>query len=39
VTTLSTEDSIPNYTRNVLKKLQLSRKQELMRYALEHGVE
>ncbi len=31
--------TVENHTRNILKKLQLSRKQELMRYALEHGIE
>jgi len=32
-------NAVENHTRNILKKLQLSRKQELMRYALEHGIE
>jgi DNA-binding NarL/FixJ family response regulator len=31
--------TVENHTRNILRKLHLSRKQELMRYALEHGVE
>lgn len=31
--------TVENHTRNILKKLHLSRKQELMRYALEHGIE
>jgi DNA-binding NarL/FixJ family response regulator len=31
--------TVENHTRNILKKLQLSRKQELMRYALEHRIE
>jgi len=31
--------TVENHTRNILKKLQLSRKQELMRYAIEHGIE
>ena len=31
--------TVENHTRNILNKLQLSRKQELMRYALEHGIE
>lgn len=31
--------TVENHTRNILSKLHLSRKQELMRYALEHGIE
>ncbi len=31
--------TVENHTRNILKKLHLSRKQELMRYALDHGIE
>ena len=31
--------TVENHTRNILDKLHLNRKQELMRYALEHGVE
>jgi DNA-binding NarL/FixJ family response regulator len=31
--------TVENHTRNILRKLHLTRKQELMRYALEHGVE
>ena len=31
--------TVENHTRNILQKLRLSRKNELMRYALEHGVE
>ena len=31
--------TVENHTRNILRKLHLSRKQELMRYALEHGIE
>jgi DNA-binding NarL/FixJ family response regulator len=31
--------TVENHTHNILRKLHLSRKQELMRYALEHGVE
>lgn len=31
--------TVENHTRNILNKLHLSRKQELMRYALEHGIE
>lgn len=31
--------TVENHTRNILKKLHLSRKQELMRYAIEHGIE
>lgn len=31
--------TVENHTRNILTKLHLSRKQELMRYALEHGIE
>jgi len=31
--------TVENHVRNILKKLQLNRKQELIRYALEHGIE
>jgi DNA-binding NarL/FixJ family response regulator len=31
--------TVENHTRNILQKLRLSRKQELMRYALDHGIE
>jgi DNA-binding NarL/FixJ family response regulator len=31
--------TVQNQTHNILKNLQLSRKQALMRYALEHGIE
>jgi DNA-binding NarL/FixJ family response regulator len=31
--------TVENHVRNILKKLQLSRKQELIRFALEHGIE
>ena len=31
--------TVENHTRNILKKLHLSRKQELMRYAIDHGIE
>jgi DNA-binding NarL/FixJ family response regulator len=31
--------TVENLTRNILDKLHLSRKNELMRYALEHGIE
>ena len=33
------EKTVENHVRNILAKLQLSRKQELIRYALEHGIE
>lgn len=33
------EKTAENHVRNILKKLHLNRKQELMRYALEHGIE
>jgi DNA-binding NarL/FixJ family response regulator len=33
------EKTVENHVRNILSKLHLSRKQELMRYALEHGIE
>ncbi|MGI9607781.1 MAG: response regulator [Acidimicrobiales bacterium] len=33
------EKTVENHVRNILKKLQLNRKNELMRYALEHGIE
>lgn len=31
--------TVENHVRNILKKLHLKRKQELIRYALEHGIE
>ncbi|MFN8035831.1 MAG: response regulator transcription factor [Acidimicrobiia bacterium] len=31
--------TVENHVRNILAKLHLSRKQELIRYALEHGIE
>lgn len=31
--------TVENHTRNILDKLHLSRKHELMRYAIEHGIE
>jgi DNA-binding NarL/FixJ family response regulator len=31
--------TVENHVRNILDKLHLSRKQELMRYAVEHGIE
>ena len=33
------EKTVENHVRNILGKLHLSRKQELMRYALEHGID
>lgn len=33
------EKTVENHVRNILGKLHLHRKQELMRYALEHGIE
>jgi DNA-binding NarL/FixJ family response regulator len=33
------EKTVENHVRNILAKLQLSRKQELIRYAVEHGIE
>jgi DNA-binding NarL/FixJ family response regulator len=33
------EKTVENHVRNILGKLHLSRRQELMRYALEHGIE
>jgi len=33
------EKTVENHVRNILGKLHLSRKQELMRYALEHEIE
>jgi DNA-binding NarL/FixJ family response regulator len=30
--------TVENHVRNILKKLQLNRKQELIRYALDHGI-
>jgi DNA-binding NarL/FixJ family response regulator len=31
--------TVENHVRNILKKLRLNRKQELIRYAVEHGIE
>jgi DNA-binding NarL/FixJ family response regulator len=31
--------TVENHVRNILSKLHLNRKQELVRYALEHGIE
>ncbi len=31
--------TVENHVRNILKKLHLKRKQELIRYALDHGIE
>ncbi len=33
------EKTVENHVRNILGKLHLSRRQELVRYALEHGIE
>ncbi len=33
------EKTVENHVRNILGKLHLSRKQELIRYALDHGIE
>jgi DNA-binding NarL/FixJ family response regulator len=33
------EKTVENHVRNILAKLRLSRKHELIRYALEHGIE
>ena len=33
------EKTVENHVRNILGKLHLSRKQELIRYAIEHGIE
>jgi DNA-binding NarL/FixJ family response regulator len=33
------EKTVENHVRNILKKLHLNRKNELMRYALEHGID
>ncbi|MGH9116961.1 MAG: response regulator [Acidimicrobiales bacterium] len=33
------EKTVENHVRNILGKLHLSRRQELMRYAIEHGIE
>jgi DNA-binding NarL/FixJ family response regulator len=33
------EKTVENHVRNILTKLHLNRKQELVRYALEHGIE
>ncbi|MBV6508475.1 MAG: Transcriptional regulatory protein DegU [Acidimicrobiales bacterium] len=33
------DKTVENHVRNILKKLHLNRKQELIRYALEHGIE
>ena len=31
--------TVENHVRNILKKLQLNRKQELVRYAIDHGID
>ncbi len=31
--------TVENHVRNILSKLHLNRKQELIRYAVEHGIE
>jgi DNA-binding NarL/FixJ family response regulator len=33
------EKTVENHVRNILSKLHLNRRQELVRYALEHGIE
>lgn len=33
------DKTVENHVRNILKKLHLNRKNELMRYAIEHGIE
>ena len=33
------EKTVENHVRNILKKLQLNRKQELIRFALDHGID
>jgi DNA-binding NarL/FixJ family response regulator len=33
------EKTVENHTRNILKKLHLNRKNELIRYALDHGMD
>ena len=33
------EKTVENHVRNILQKLHLNRKQELIRYALDHGIE
>ena len=33
------EKTVENHVRNILGKLHLSRRQELIRYALEHGID
>ena len=33
------EKTVENHVRNILGKLHLNRKQELIRYAVEHGIE
>ena len=33
------EKTVENHVRNILSKLHLNRKNELMRYAIEHGIE
>ena len=33
------EKTVENHVRNILGKLHLSRRQELIRYALDHGIE
>ena len=33
------DKTVENHVRNILGKLHLNRKQELIRYAVEHGIE
>jgi len=33
------EKTVENHVRNILAKLHLNRKNELMRYAIEHGID
>ena len=33
------EKTVENHVRNILGKLHLNRKQELIRYALDHGID
>ena len=33
------QKTVENHVRNILAKLHLSRKQELIRYALDHGID
>ena len=33
------EKTVENHVRNILGKLHLNRRQELVRYALEHGID